>query len=186
LRPAIADGPELVVGFDPLGHDGCAELVAQVDDHRDEHLPARPSIEILDQRSVQLDDCGFEIRDELQVGVTSAQIVDHQVRARAGADFAQHAHAQVEVGERHRFGDLQINVVVMRENGIIGADEPAVLQLVGMQVEEDRGTAAQRDADFSDHPSEPSRGSLRAGVLEERGGCETGNAASNERVVRMK
>ena len=149
LGAGIADGAQLGAGLDSFGHDGGSQLFAQLDHDRDQLLLAALSVKILHERSVQLDDLGFEIRDELQVRVARAEIIDDQVRPCPGTDFAQHAHAKVEVGERHRFGDLKVDVVVVRKDGVIGTHEPAVRQLVGWRLKKTgvpphKGTAISR------------------------------------------
>jgi len=105
------------------------------------------------------------------------------VRARATADFAQHAHTKIKMGDRNRFGDLKVNVVIVRKDGVIRAHRPQFFQLVGMQVEKDRRTGAQGNGDLADHPPEPSNGVFHIDALNEGGGRKAGDCTPDERLV---
>jgi hypothetical protein len=89
------------------------------------------------------------------------------------------------VHERDRLGDLEKDVVVVREDGVVGADEPSFRELVRMDVDERRRAGAEGERDLADHATEPARTLVRDRVPEECDGIgEVGQLATNERLGR--
>src|SRR5580658_1828104 len=85
LRAGIAHRAQLIAGFDSLGHDLRSQLPAQAHNSRDELVLARIAVKVLDELSVEFDELGGEVADELQVRVPSAEIVHDEVNARTSA-----------------------------------------------------------------------------------------------------
>ena len=132
-------------------------MIAQVHGERDELLLARFRVEVLHELAIELDHLGLEVRDDLQVGIAGAQVVDDQVRGGAAAHLAKDARAEVEVRDGRGLGDFEVNVVVVREDRIVRADEPPLFELVRVEVDEERLAAAERDRDLADHSPESAR-----------------------------
>ena len=81
---------------------------------------------------------GLEIEHALQVRVSSSQVVHREEHPAAFTHFAEHAPAEVVVGEGRRFGDLHEHVMVVKKERIVRANEPARAELVRVQVDEQR------------------------------------------------
>ncbi len=103
-----------------------------------------------------------------------------EMRPRTGTDLSQHTLTEIEVRERSRFGDLQVDVMIVREDRVIGAHEPMLLELARVKVDENGNAAAEGKGDFSNHPAEPSDRSLRRRSLEEGDRRKSRNPATNE------
>ena len=85
MNAEVPHALELVGGFDAFGDDASAELGAERDHVPDDRLPSRQLVHVASQREIELDDAGVQICDTLQVGVTRAEIVNHQGGAGAAA-----------------------------------------------------------------------------------------------------
>ncbi len=118
-----------------------------------------------DQRQVELHHVRLQVDDALQVGVPGAQVVDDQVGAAARANLLQHACAQTEVAERCRLGDLEVNGAIVKEQRIVRAHQPAVAQLVRVQVDEQRRVGAALERHFADFAAEVPAGALGLRLL---------------------
>jgi len=167
LRPRVAHGLELVQGLDPFAHDLRAQLRAQVDQAPRQLLLARVLVDAFDQRDVELHVRGLEVDDAREVRVAGAEVVDHDLRARALADLVQHAHADVEVLEGGGLRDLDVDAVLVEADGIIGPHQPARGQLLRVHVDEDLHLVEVLEGHLADRPAQAPAGLLRDRVLEQ-------------------
>jgi hypothetical protein len=186
LSATIANGRVFVGCLDTFGYDQRAELETQAHRRGDELLLTPFAIEAFDEVSIELDDAGLQVRYVLQIGVPGAEVVHHQVCTDSAADFAQNAEAQVEVREGRCLRDLQIDVMVVSDDGIVGSHQPALFELARVKVDEERYATAHRHCDLTDGAPKSTRRVLGQRVLEEHGGREARDAASHESLVREK
>src|SRR6185295_3998099 len=124
-----------------------AELAAQLDDARHQLTASRMPVELGHQYAIELHELGLEVGDPTQIRITGAKVVDHQVDGPARAYVAKNIHAELEMQKRHRLGNFQIDIVVVRKNRIVGAHQPAFAELVRMNVEERGRARAKRNRD---------------------------------------
>ena len=78
---AAADGEvhqarELVLGFDPLGHHGRADVAGEGDDRGGERLPHRVLVDPAHERAVELEDLGLDARDVPEGSEAGADVID--------------------------------------------------------------------------------------------------------------
>ncbi len=156
MGSGVADCAVLVCGLDTFGDDHGSELRAQAHDTADQLLASRVPIEVRDQLAIELHHLGLEVGDSAEVRVARAEIVDDEVNAATRPYLAQNVETQLKVRERHRLGDFEKYFVVVREDGIVGAHQPTIAQLVGVDVEEDRTSRAEGQRDLANHPPEAS------------------------------
>src|SRR5690606_38323557 len=96
------------------------------------------TIDTANQRQVELHDVRLQIDDAFEVRVAGSEVVDYQVGARARADLLEHVDAQVIVRERRGFGDLQVHVLVVKEQWVVRTHEPVLTQLMRVEIDEKR------------------------------------------------
>ena len=113
---------QLLGSLDALGDHLRLEVIAQVDEAPDQREAARPRPQASAQLAVELDDTRVQVGEVTQVGVARAQIVDDQVDT-AGLDLVQHLRAQIQALQRHRLGELHVDVLAVLEDRIVGLDE---------------------------------------------------------------
>jgi hypothetical protein len=89
----IPHARQLVDRFDAFGDDTSPELRAQCDHVSYDRLSPRQLMHVARQRKIQLDDTRVQVRDTLQVGVASTEVVNHQSRAGAAAQLVEDAAA---------------------------------------------------------------------------------------------
>ena len=80
-------------------------------------------------------------------GATETELVE-------AADLGEHAVALREVLERHRLGDLEGDRPAVAEHRVVGSHQPAVVELVRVDVEEERVAGAALHRLVAVHPSE--------------------------------
>ncbi len=85
----------------------------------------------------------------------------------AYADLAEDATAEVEMGQRDRLRDLEVNVMIVCEDGIVGPHEPPGHELVRVHVQEQRAPAGKRHCDLADHPAQLTSRARFGSTLEE-------------------
>ena len=114
LRIADAGGGlqigQLLEGLDTLGDDGHAQRMAERFDRPQDALAARPLVNGRDERPVDLDLIGGDIRQRAQRRVAGSEVVD----GNANADLAQHGeHQRLELvlGDERVLGQLQHDAV---------------------------------------------------------------------------
>src|SRR6185312_16299375 len=78
-----------------------------------------------DEFTVKLNHLGREVRDVLEVGVTGPQVIYRQINALA-AHFLQNAMAERKVTQRYGLGDLQVDLVTVPEDRLVGAHKPTL------------------------------------------------------------
>jgi len=132
---------------------------------RDGLVEARVLREPSDQPAVELDDARGEVGDVLEVRVAGAEVVDDEVDA-ASAHLVEHVLAEPEVRQRHRLGDLEVDVLRVLEDGIIRLHDPAFVELGGMDVEKQRVRRAALERHAAQHAPELARAALRDGGRE--------------------
>ena len=109
-----------------------------------------------DQAAVELDDARMKIRDVLEVRIAGAEIVDDEVHA-AIANLRQDALAEMKVRERDALGDLEIQLFVVLEDRIVRLDEPLLVELGGMDVDEQLVVRNVGDRHLAQHAAELAR-----------------------------
>src|SRR5262249_32645100 len=89
------------------------------------------------------------------------------------------------VAHRDRLGDLEIDRKVVAEDRIVGTHQPAVLELLGMDVEEECVVRAARGGELADQAPELTPTVALDGLRDQRERTlEVGIAAPEERLVR--
>lgn len=183
-NPRVPQRRELVGALDTFGDHVGLKAAAQLHQARDELLLPRVAMDPRDELAVELHDLGSEIDDALQVGDTRAKIVDHEGNPASGAELAKDVEAEVEVRDRNRFRDLDERLVIVGEDRVVGADDPALVELLRVHVEEESLTATERDCDLANQASEAARTARGDRLLEEDEWVPIfGDATANERLV---
>jgi hypothetical protein len=101
----------------------------------------------------------------------------------ARAKLAQHLLAELEVSERHRFRDLQVHLVIVQKDGIVRAHEPAFVQLLRVNVEEQRDAARCRHRELTHGPPQSAAAAGGHGPFEEHRRAHARPRAAHERLV---
>ena len=131
----------------PLGDDGDAEGVAEVDDGLDDRRVLGVEAEPGDEATVDLDRLDREPLEVRQRRVAGAEVVDGEVQAEA-AQVAQGDRRRLDVGEQRGLGDLQPQRVG-RDAGLgehVGdeAGEGRVDDLAGADVDRQRAVGERQ------------------------------------------
>jgi hypothetical protein len=63
-------------------------------------------VKVLDQLAIELHDARLEVRDQVQVRIARAEVVDDEVHACAPAHLPENVRAEREVRHRRGLGDL--------------------------------------------------------------------------------
>ena len=126
MGTGVADGAVFVSRLDAFGDDHCAELHAKTNDAAHELLTSYVTIEVRHELAIELHHLGLEIGDPTEVRIARAKVVDDEMNAAARPHLTQYIVTKLKMCERHGFGDLQKNFVVVREDGIVGAYQPAI------------------------------------------------------------
>jgi hypothetical protein len=172
---------ELRTSLDALGNHEGAEVLAKVHHATDQGLLSVVAVHAFDESPVDLDHAWFQIGDALEVRVSGAEVIDDEVELAAAANLSKDAHAQVEVGHGDRLGDLQIDFGIVGEDRIVGAYEPTLPELGGVDVDEDGNPAAQGDGYLPNEATEASHTTSFDGVVEEfRGRLKLWQTAAHE------
>ena len=176
-------GLELFEGLDAFRDDHRIEVAAQNDDRTDELEQPRADLEASDQAAVELHHAGIEVRDVLEVRVAGTEIVDDEMHA-AIADLGQDALAQVEVRKRNALGDLEIQLVRVLEDRIVGLHEPLLVELRGMDVDEQLVVRHVLDRHLAQHATELAGARMLDGGREQaQRAIEVGRLRTSERFV---
>src|SRR5208282_3200045 len=105
----VAEALELLARLDSLGDDPRAEVSAQAQHVARDDLLSSFAVNVAHEGEVELDDCGLELDEALEVGVAGAEVVDDEPRVRAHAQLFEDALAELEVLHRRALGDLEIH-----------------------------------------------------------------------------
>lgn len=185
-KPGVPERRAFVGALDAFGDHLGLKAATQLHEACDELLLARVAVDPGDQLAVELHDLRREVDDALEVGNARAKIVDDEGNSAPGAELAQDVEAKIEVGDRDGLRDLDEGLVIVRKDGVVGAHDPALVELLGVHVEEESVAAAEWNRDFANEAAEPACAACGDGLLkEDEWVAKLGEAAANQRFVAV-